>query len=113
MDVGATLVDYAQGELPPGSQARSLRPLVEGRGDVSREFAVSEFRGHTAILDRRFKTELGPDGNPTLLFDRLADPGEQVNLVDDPRCAGVLAEARQRLQRFRDRTPPARVTLGD
>jgi len=33
----------------------------------------------------------GTDGSDGFLYDRQEDPGELVNLVDDPRYAGVLA----------------------
>ena len=105
MDVGATIVDYAGGSLAAASQARSLRPLIEGRATAHREFAVSEFLDHTAIIDQRWKIEFGPDGQPTLLFDRASDPLEQLNLVDDSRYAGKMAELGDRLTAFRVATP--------
>jgi arylsulfatase len=105
MDVGATLVDYAGGSLGPLSQARSLRPLLEGRAAFHRELAVSEFLGHTAIVDAGWKIEFGPDDRPTLLFDRNDDPLEQLNLVDDRRSSGLVATLSERLASFRAETP--------
>lgn len=115
MDVGATIVDYAGGSLAPASQARSLRKLIEGRTTAHRDFAVSEFLDHTAIIDRRWKIEFGPDDQPTLLLDRAGDPLEQVNLVDDSRYADKKAELKDRLAAFRDATPapPIRATHAD
>jgi choline-sulfatase len=105
MDVGATLVDYAGGRLAAQSQARSLRPLVESGTTAHRDFAVSEFLDHTAIVDHYWKIEFGPDGRPTLLFDRDGDPLEQVSLVDDSRYAHIIAELGNRLIAFRAATP--------
>ena len=115
MDVGATLVDYAGGSLPGLSQARSLRPLIEGRSTEHRDFAASEFLGHTAIVDQRWKIEFGPDGQPTLLFDRASDPLEQVNLVDDSGHTGTVAHLKERLATFRAATPKPslKATYGD
>lgn len=115
MDVGATLVDYAGGSLSGLSHARSLRPLIESRATEHRDFAVSEFLGHTAIVDQCWKIEFDPDGLPTLLFDRANDPQEQVNLVDDNRYEGVIAALRERLTAFRAATPtpPVKATYGD
>ena len=114
MDVGATLVDYAGGRLSGQSHAMSLRPLIEGKATAHREFAVSEFLDHTAIIDQRWKIEFGPDGYPTLLFDRASDPLEQVNLVDDPQHAGVIASLTDRLSTFRAATPapPVKAAYG-
>ncbi len=112
MDVGATIVDYAGGELPDLSHARSLRPLIEDGAIAPREFAVSEFLGHTAIINCRWKIEFGPDESPALLFDRAADPFEQDNLADDSRYAGTTAELKGLLTAFRAASPapPIEVT---
>lgn len=113
MDVGATIVDYAGGKLAETSRARSLRPLIEGEVTAHREFAVSEFAHHAAIVDADWKLELAPDGRPALLFDRAADPGEQVNLVDDPRYGEPVAALSERLASFRAATaaPPVKAEL--
>jgi choline-sulfatase len=115
MDVGATILDYAGGSLTGPSHARSLRPLLDGMVTVHREFAVSEFLGHTAIVDDRWKIEFEPDDRPALLFDRTTDPLEQVNLAGDSRCAGVIAELKDRLTAFRAATPapPVKASYGD
>ncbi len=109
MDVGATVVDYAGGSLSGSSQARSLRPLIEGAATAHREFAVCEFLGHTAILDPCWKLEFGLDDQPALLFDRASDPLEQVNLVDDSQYAGTVDEIRHCLLAFRAATPEPSV----
>jgi choline-sulfatase len=109
MDVGATLADYAGAADALPSHARSLRPLLEGRATVHREFAVSEFLGDTAILDPRWKIEFAADDRPALLFDRASDPLEQVNLADDPRHADTRAAQKDRLDRFRAATPAPKV----
>ncbi len=109
MDVGATLVDYAGGSLAGPSHARSLRSSIEGTATAHREFAVSEFAHHTAIVDPRWKIEFGPDDRPAILFDRAGDPLEQVNLADDRRYAGTTADLRERLVAFRAATPAPAV----
>ena len=115
MDVGATILDYALGSLAGPSHARSLRPTIEGLATAHREFAVSEFLDHTAIVDQRWKIEFEPDDRPALLFDRASDPLEQVNLADDSQYAGVVAKLRERLTAFRAATPapPVKATYGD
>jgi arylsulfatase len=114
MDVGATLVDYAGGRFDAQSQARSLRPLIEDPSKQHRKLAVTEFLGHTAIVDQSWKIEFAPDGRPALLFDRIEDPLEQVNLADDRRYASVVAGLGERLTAFRAATPapPVKATYG-
>jgi choline-sulfatase len=115
MDVGATLADYAGGRLAPQSQARSLRPLLEGSATAHRDFAVSEFLDHTAIVDNHWKIEFQPDRRPVILFDRDNDPLEQINLVDDNRYVSTIAELGDRLTAFRAATPapPVKARYGD
>jgi choline-sulfatase len=113
MDVGATLVDYAGGTAQPQSHARSLRPVIEGVAREHRDFAVCEFLGHGAIVDRRFKLEVDAEDRPALLLDRVNDPGEQRNLVDDESYAAVRAELASRLHAFRDATPPPPIPATD
>jgi arylsulfatase len=113
MDVGATIADYAGAHVGELSRARSLRPLLEGAATAHREFAVSEFLGHTMLTDRRWKVEFGPEDQPSLLFDRGSDPLEQVNLAGDGRYAGAIADMRDRLTAFRrgTRATPMGATL--
>lgn len=113
MDVGATLVDYAGGVQAEQSHARSLRPVIEGAASAHRDFAVCEFLGHGAIVERRFKLEVDAEERPALLLDRGNDPGEQVNLVDDDAYAAVRAELARRLRAFRDATPPPPIPATD
>jgi arylsulfatase len=105
MDVGATILDYASCHLAGPSYARSLRPMIEGRATTHREYAATEFLGHAALVEAGWKIEFDPDDRPTLLFDRVSDPREQVNLADDRRYADVIAGLRERLIAFHAATP--------
>jgi choline-sulfatase len=78
IDVGTTILDYAEGGTWPGL---SLRPVLEGKAATRRRFVASEFRGHTMIADARWKAEFAPDGRTELLFNRLHDPQESKNLA--------------------------------
>jgi len=43
------------------------------------------------------------------LYDRVKDPGEQVNRAGDPACAAVLQTMRDRLDWVLESTPPAQL----
>jgi arylsulfatase A-like enzyme len=90
-DVGATLVDLAGATWDVEHRARSFAPCLDDPAATVRAEAVSEFGGELLLLDRAWKCAFAADGRPYLLIDRGADPQEQVNRVDDPACAGVLA----------------------
>lgn len=92
IDVGPTVLDYAGLRLPLWSGARSLRPLMEGRGATHRSYVVAEFAGHTMIANQWGKAEFDPEKRPTLLFDHAADPDEQHNLIEDPRARSMGVE---------------------
>lgn len=111
MDLGATIVDYANGKLPELSRARSLRPLLEGETVEHRPFAVSEFLNHTAIIDDHWKVEFDSDNKAVVLFDRSEDPLEQLNLANDYRYSSVIAELQKRFQSFLAETPAPLVRV--
>jgi arylsulfatase A-like enzyme len=119
-DVAATVLDYAGCALPEGMDARSFRPVLEGRSDRHRPFVVSGLMStpdqmafyeqyHSERLDDPILADwrMLSDGRhklvlstqrPPMLFDLVADPGEtndvaaeQPELVD--RLAALLLEA--------------------
>jgi len=106
MDVGATIMAYAEaGELSHW-QARSLRDLVDSRVSNHRENAVSEFRGHTCVVSERLKVEFDSLLNPVLAFDRTSDPQEQADLSLDSDRQAEFAALKNWLQSFMNATPP-------
>lgn len=111
MDVGATLVDYAEAEQPMPTQACSLRPLIENRTSVHRQFAVSEFAAHTCVVGPRLKVEFDPLLELILAFDRNADPEEQRDISRDPAYQEEIAAVSGWLARFRVATPAISAVL--
>jgi arylsulfatase A-like enzyme len=106
MDVGATIVDYAGAALPRLSNARSLRPVLEGRKTEHRDFVVSEFEEHYILVTTKWKIELNARVHPVLLFDRQNDPDERNDLSREPDMKTVCAELAELLEAFLARTPP-------
>jgi choline-sulfatase len=105
MDVGATIVDYVDGKLPRKSNARSLRPVLEGGKNRIREFAVSEFEEFHVMVTDRWKVEVNKRLRPTLLIDRLNDPGELIDLSRDRSLKPVIAELAETFEVFLSETP--------
>jgi len=112
MDVGATIAEYAGLPPPAGSSARSLRALVEGRAQTHRCAVLSEFDGWRMVDDGRWKAEFAPDGEATMLFDRAADPREEIDLAEDRAAQPVIAGLRSRLAAMQTASAraPAAVT---
>ncbi len=112
IDTGSTILDYAGVGWPKFSNARSLRPILEGFSEQHRVYAVSEFRQHTMIATRSWKCEFDARDEPALLFDRIADPFEQHNLVEDARLTETVANLRGMLLAHRGATRDQhRITL--
>jgi choline-sulfatase len=111
MDVGATLTDYAKGEQPAPSLARSLRPLMAETSATHRSVAISEFAGHTCVVKPDIKVEFDRDATPVLAFDRAADEDEQVDVSGSAAHAARIAALRNELGLFRNVTPALRATM--
>ncbi len=95
--VAATALDYAGIDAPPEMAAPSLRPVLEG-GEHARDHALTEYvdnnRGRAGALLTTGRYKLGYWGADTIgeLYDLQDDPGETVNLWDDPAHASVRRE---------------------
>jgi arylsulfatase A-like enzyme len=121
LDILPTMLDYAGIPAPPSLLGRSLRPLVEGKEVLWREFLVAE----NAIPDvrmvrtARYKYILYSQGSdPEQFFDLANDPGELKNLIARPVLGGEIARHRRLLQEWMQETKdafgkmPARTSPG-
>jgi arylsulfatase A-like enzyme len=105
LDLMPTLCDFAGAEPPPKMRGVSLRPTLESRDPLDRDFVPMELFGVSArvIRSRRWKYATYADDPVEQLFDLEADPGESVNVAGEPCCAAVLAEHRELLAEWFDR----------
>ncbi len=100
VDVLPTLIDLAGLPSPERLSGRSFRALLEQGGDTFRAEVVCNNGGNSLMLfDGRWKyvcitKTAGALGE---LYDVKSDPGEMVNLHDDPAHAAKLEEMRERL----------------
>lgn len=96
-DFGPTILEWA-GIAPPGwMEARSLNPLMGGGEDgAPRDRVFAEHSDDAILTGTRYMTMIRKgdwklvhfvDSDEGQLFDLAADPGERVNLWDDPGCA--------------------------
>ncbi len=93
-------------ETPAGLPGRSVRALAEGRQvDAWRDQLVVESRSGRMIRTERFKYTVYADGrHREQLVDLVADPGEMVNLAEDPKYGGTLTDHRARLHGWVEET---------
>jgi arylsulfatase A-like enzyme len=106
LDLIPTFCDYAGIEPPDGLHGRSVRPLAEGRSvDAWRDQVVVESRAGRMIRTDRFKYVVYESGaHREQLIDLAEDPGEMVNLAEEPKYRDVLNEHRKRLRAWVEET---------
>ena len=96
-DLAATFLDYTGAVALPDTEARSLRPVLEGTGyeQAHRDVAISGLRDWRLVVDGRHKLVVRA-GEPDLLFDLVEDPWEDRDLA--PERPDVAECLRSRLQ---------------
>ena len=97
IDVGATLIEVAGGEVDYPQFGRSLNPVLEDPQAEHRREAIAEYMGEIMLLDREWKVALNAAGQIYLLFDVQNDPEEAENLAGHPEFAPIEDSLRRRL----------------
>ncbi len=121
-DVYPTVLDWAGADAADARpHGRSVQPLVRGETPATpwREDVVVEFLGlgnipacMKTLRHGNWKYGANLSGGRDELYDLAGDPDEQHNRVDDPACAAVLADLRERLLTWMRETddPALRMT---
>jgi len=106
LDLIPTLCDYAGVKPPEGLLGRSVRPLAEGRTPQSwRDQVVTESKAGRMLRTDRYKYNVYETGkHREQLIDLKTDPGEMVNLAEDPGYKEILEDHRQRLRQWIEQT---------
>ena len=97
IDLHATILDIAGGEVSERIDSRSLLPLVRGCGPGPRQDVLSEVHAHYMLRTDGWKLVVGRDGLTLQLFDLERDPLEQRNLCGHPDWAHRELELRSQL----------------
>ena len=96
-DLFATLCDLVDIPVPEGLDSRSLVPLMEGDASGWNNETVSQFGGRNLMIKwGDVKYQYYGESMPEVLFDLARDPGETVNLIDDPHYSELVARFRRR-----------------
>lgn len=92
IDIAATILDLAGLPAPREMDARSLRPVLEGRSGKHREYLSSGLNEWRLVTDGRHKLVRG-FGPEAMLFDLEADPRENMNIAgQSPQLLKRLSE---------------------
>jgi uncharacterized sulfatase len=103
VDVYPTLVDLCQLPTVEGLEGTSLRPLLNDPDAAWSEPAFTQVVhdgtvGRSVRTDRWRYTEWDRGSKGVELYDHDADPGEHVNLANDPKLADVRAKLHELAQ---------------
>lgn len=95
-DLAATYLEVGGAESLPGSDAKSLIPVLLGTAGVHRDIGVSALGDWRFVWDGQFKL-IQVDGEDPRLYDLIEDPEEMRDLVGEMgnevnRLRGVLEE---------------------
>ena len=98
----ATMLDAAGAGPMTGSHAESLLPVINGDEKMVREVAHSMIRMRpglptwVAVTDGQWRLTYELDtGECVEFFDLAHDPEENVNLVNDSSCEGILRRLKE------------------
>jgi arylsulfatase A-like enzyme len=101
-DIYPTLCDLAGIPVPPGLDARSLAPVIEGHQPKVRDCLFTAYRNcQRSIRDGRWKLIRYPLIDKTQLFDLQADPHEMTDLAGKPESADKINELTALLEKTR------------
>ncbi len=104
IDIGPTIVELADGTMTHHQFGKSLCPVLDGRQENHREFAISQFAGETMLLNREWKIALNTRNEPYLFFDVHNDPTETNNLATVPKMKAIETELRSQILEHRSQT---------
>jgi len=91
-DLAATFLDYAGTNPLPDAEARTLRPHLEGRKNIHRDFVISGLDDWKMIFDGHHKCVVR-DAESPLLFNIQEDPHELTDIAAaHPNLTGELVE---------------------
>ncbi len=112
VDEMPTLMEMIGRPLSPGAgfQGRSLVKLAAGK-ETAWKTAIFAERGSMMIRTAQYKLIKNQERDTRRgageyeLYDLVKDPGEDVNLIDDPACASVAAGLKARLEAWQKDCP--------
>ena len=108
IDLAPTILQAANIRVPDHMQGKSLLPLLEGSPEEHRSAWLYKYfedfpypvPEQTALRTKRYKLIDYKRGKKDQLFDLLADPREQSNLIADPSMVDVYERLRATLEEF-------------
>ncbi len=116
VDLAPTMLDYASVQIPEHMPGKSLRPVVEGKvKEDDREYIIVQNKmvqcksvdgkiwrpDGRMVRSKRFKYCIYSEGERCeSLVDMQNDPGEMVNLAENPKYREMLQQHREYLREF-------------
>ncbi len=107
IDIYPTLCDLAGIQKPAHLQGKSVTSLLVNPAAAHKEFAISRFQSGDSIRTDRYRyteyRQQNGDITGRMLYDHRRDPDENVNIVDNPENADLVAHLAQLLNENKGR----------
>lgn len=114
IDISATVLDLCGVAKPGDMEGRSWRPLFEAQGKPVKnwrddiwfifESVDGNIPGQVAVRTKTHKLVRYIDDGYLELYDLVKDPQETNNVAKDPAYAAVLADLKERMENYIERT---------
>ena len=115
IDIAPTMMDIAGVQIPDYVQGKSMMSLLEGKNADWRKSFLFEYyvddaypyAGPTQVAVRTEKYKLVDcflDNDIDELYDLEKDPGEMINLINNPEYGSIQKELRQELKKLMEET---------
>jgi len=103
-DIMPTSLEIAGVEIPEQVEFRSLLPLIRGERSEQYEAIYGAYREdqQRMVLKDGKKLIYYPKINRYRLYDLQADPGEQIDLIGNPRFSQNVAELKKELRKLQN-----------
>jgi choline-sulfatase len=100
-DLAPTFVEYAQAKPMPDMDARSLKPILEGKESTIREVMTVGLKDWRMAFDGRYKM-VRWEGGEAVLYDLENDPLEDTDIAE--REPDLVERLKERLPEWTDST---------
>ncbi len=112
VDLYPSLLDLCQIPVEPCSQhigGLSLKQHLLEETPIQRDYSVSENRLQRTVISDRYKlsvpAQIDDDAQQEMLFDRVSDPHELDNRINDPELQPLINELKNALQEWDEKVP--------
>ncbi|UJH67838.1 sulfatase [Allomuricauda sp. SCSIO 65647] len=112
VDLYATFMELAQGEIHPMANGKSMLGMLTDDKEVIKDFVVIESTLVTSLMNDRWLVGFHHVAKEIELYDLKKDPMCHTNIASDPETHSIIAELQETLVQWRREQNPGLI-IGD